>query len=777
MASAAPMNTPAGRAVRVLMALIASVVLVVVGSLLTPATAEAATPTVPASGSSPAFGVQFHGTWQDYTDAQRAQVLDTLRANGAQTVRIDVSWRMLEPDAPGVFSPWGLRTVDNAISMAASRGLRPLVTVWMTPKWATGSDDERVPPTSPAALAAFTDLTTRLADRYDGVVDGYEMWNEPNSNDFMRGADPVVYAKLLAAGYAGVKAGSPATPVVFGGPMFVDDVWVSKVLAAGAAGKYDVMGVHPYQAIADEAPEAPDDGSKWRMNHLPALLRVMTAHGDGGKPIWFTEFGWSVHPTQANAANWERGVSQAVQADYLLRTLDMVTRDYPSVTRVYWYNDRATTADPSNTGYGLVNTDGTPVPALAAFGARPATATGSALVPMNPTRVYDSGWSADAGVAVGVLGRGSSRQVSITNGRDGTTGRVLTPGVVPANATAIAYNITVDSTSGSGWLRVSPGTTAGAGSAINWSYAGQQIANGLATGTDASGLVTVTSGGGGDTHFMIDVVGYFVPTTAAPQAGVLTPITPVRAYDSRTIAGGRLAAGANVTLPVATTANLPGDATAIAYNITAVNTTAGGYLTVAPGNSTAAGSSSVNWTRAGDVVANGLIVGLDERGAISVRAGCSGTDFIVDIVGYYTPAAATPQGAAFYPMTPSRAYNSQNAQPSPGVLAADSSRWLSMRDGRDASGAVISPGVVPSGARAVAFNATVTNTAGPGYLSVNPGSAADSAGRVTSTLNWSYAGATVANGSIVGVDSNGGVKVYAGAAGTDVIVDVMGYYK
>ena len=770
-------DTQAGRAVRVLMALVVSALLVVVGSLLNPATAGATAPMAPVSGTSPMFGVQFHGTWQDYTDSQRAQVLDTLRDNGAQSVRIDVSWRMLEPDAPGVFSPWGLRTVDNAITMAASRGLRPLVTVWMTPKWATGSDDERVPPTSPAALAAFTDLTNRLADRYDGVVDGWEIWNEPNSPDFMRGADPVVYAKVLAAGYAGVKAGSPSTPVVFGGPMFVDDVWVSKVLAAGAAGKYDVMGVHPYQAIADEAPEVPDDGTKWRMNHLPALLQVMAAHGDAAKPIWFTEFGWSVHPTKANAANWERGVSQAVQADYLVRTLEMVARQYPSVTRVYWYNDRATTADPNNTGYGLVNTDGTPVPALSALGTRPATTTGSVLVPTRPTQVYDSRWSPDSGVATGLLRRNSSRQVSITNGRDSVTGRVATPGAVPAGATAIAYNITVDSAAGSGWLRVSPGTSVGAGSAINWSYAGQQIANGLATGTDSTGLVTVTSGGGGDTHFIIDVVGYFVPAATAPQGGVLNPITPVRAYDSRNVAGGRLAAGATATIPVAAAAGLPAGASAIAYNITAANTTAGGYLAVAPGNSSPAGSSSVNWTRPGDVVANGLIVGVDERGAIRVQAGPSGADFIVDVVGYYTPAVATPQGAKFFPLTPERAYDSRSAQPAKGALPAGSSRWLSIRDGRDAAGIVTAPGVVPVGARAVTFNATVTNTSTAGYLSLNPGDADDSAGTATSTLNWSGTGVTVANSSIVGVDANGGVNAYAGASATDVIVDVMGYYK
>jgi polysaccharide biosynthesis protein PslG len=336
-----------------------------VAALLTFSMAAAA-PARAATAPLPTFGTQFHGVWGDYDDATRAMVLDTLKANGATTVRIDVSWRMLEPDAPGVFSAWGLGVVDNAINMAASRGLKPLVTLWMTPKWATGSDDERVAPTSAAALNALSDVSRRLAARYNGTVDGWEVWNEPNSNDFMRGADPVVYAQVLAAAYTGFKAGSPATPVVFGGPMYVDDTWVGKVLAAGGKGKYDVMGVHPYMAVADAPPDLPDDGSMWRMDHLASLIDVMSKFGEAGKPIWFTEFGWSVHPTAPDAANWQRGVTPAQATDYLQRTVTLLQSKYPTVARVYWYKDRADSADVNNTGYGLVFPNGSPTPTLAA---------------------------------------------------------------------------------------------------------------------------------------------------------------------------------------------------------------------------------------------------------------------------------------------------------------------------------------------------------------------------------------------------------------------------
>ncbi|MDQ1247986.1 MAG: polysaccharide biosynthesis protein PslG [Actinomycetota bacterium] len=333
-----------------------------VGSLLmifgAAAPASAATP-------APVFGVQFHGTWGDYTDAQRAVVLDALKANGAQTVRIDVSWRMLEPVKSGTFDTWGLAQVDNAINMAAERGLSPMVTLWMAPKWANGSTDELVPVTSKTGLNGLTSVTKRLAIRYKATVQAWEFWNEPNDNNFMRGANPKVYAGMLKAAYSGFKAGSPSAKVVFGGTSYVDDVWVRKALAAGAKGKYDIMGVHPYQGVADEAPELPDNGTMWRMNHLPALIAAMKAYGDGGKQIWFTEFGWRVAQTAPDTANWQRGVSPATQADYLARTIDLIQTTYPQVTRVYWYNDRVASTDANNTGYGMVYPDGSVTPALA----------------------------------------------------------------------------------------------------------------------------------------------------------------------------------------------------------------------------------------------------------------------------------------------------------------------------------------------------------------------------------------------------------------------------
>jgi hypothetical protein len=128
---------------------------------------------------------------------------------------------------------------------------------------------------------------------------------------------------------------------------------------------YDVMAVRPYQGVADEPPDAADNGTQWRMRHVPTVKAAMDAVGDSGKPIWFTEFGWRVGTNTSTTQNWQRAVPEATQADYLARTVRMLANEFPYVTRVYWYRDRNTGTDPFMDAYGLINNDGTVRPALA----------------------------------------------------------------------------------------------------------------------------------------------------------------------------------------------------------------------------------------------------------------------------------------------------------------------------------------------------------------------------------------------------------------------------
>jgi hypothetical protein len=134
-------------------------------------------------------------------------------------------------------------------------------------------------------------------------------------------------------------------------------------------------------------------------------------------------------------------------------------------------------------------------------------------------------------------------------------------------------------------------------------------------------------------------------------AGALHPIAPVRVYDSRRPlpTPGILATGASRIVSVAdgrniadgavATANVvPATATAVVYNVTAIDTVGRGFLTVNPGNVTAVGAASVNWGSGGMVVGNASMVALDADRKLNVICGGGGdaaAHFTIDVVGYY----------------------------------------------------------------------------------------------------------------------------------------------
>src|SRR5215831_7085262 len=133
------------------------------------------------------------------------------------------------------------------------------------------------------------------------------------------------------------------------------------------------------------------------------------------------------------------------------------------------------------------------------------------------------------------------------------------------------------------------------------------------------------------------------------------------------------------------------------------------------------------------------------------------------------PAALASNPAFVLPfvgLTPCRLVDTRGngftGQFGPPSLAAASPRSFSLTDQCG----------IPFGAAAVSLNVTVTNTQGPGFLTLYP---QGSPRPVVSTLNF-IAGQTVANAAVVALGPLDGLSVVAGVSGTDLIIDTNGYY-
>jgi polysaccharide biosynthesis protein PslG len=277
-------------------------------------------------------GVDTDLTWgipdQDFAPTQAA-ITDI----GAQWVRLTILWNEGEPQQKGSYNTKTLNKWDKAVATAQAAGANIVATVGRSPSWASGSTNQYMPPQDPADYADFVSF---LANRYEGKVDVWEIWNEQNSTRFWpTGPDAAEYTRLLQAAYPAVKAADPAALVAFGGLAYSDFFYVGQAYKAGVKGYFDIMATHPY---SDQySPEykwyaAPGVLTIKSFDAYREVRRRMLVNGDD-KPIWFTEFGWSSCTTAA------RCVTSEQQASYLTRALCMMEQD-PYVQVALWYNLR-----------------------------------------------------------------------------------------------------------------------------------------------------------------------------------------------------------------------------------------------------------------------------------------------------------------------------------------------------------------------------------------------------------------------------------------------------
>ena len=315
------------------------------------------------------IGAQFHCTWSNQSDAERSEIASKLAAAGAKTVRIDVGWPSLQPTRARRLSAWHVRLADKCVDLARANGMQVLVTLLWTPEWANGGRDQATPPNRRADFAWFARATAR---HFRGRVAAYEIWNEPEGTRFWKGS-VLRYVRLLRAAYPAIKRGDPKARVVFAGTVHNNRRWIAAAYRAGAKGAFDVMATHPYQGVGDQPPEVIGDASAWwLMTNVSTVHELMARHGDGAKPIWFTEFGWSAHGNPAGTPDYQRGVTEAVQASYIGRAYTLIRARFPYVERAFWYKDASRPGeDAHESGYGLLRADLSPRPAYWALAGLP----------------------------------------------------------------------------------------------------------------------------------------------------------------------------------------------------------------------------------------------------------------------------------------------------------------------------------------------------------------------------------------------------------------------
>ena len=317
----------------------------------------------------------------------RAENLQQASATGASVIHTTASWPGLAPTKPadpadGNDPAYKLGDLDELVYQSGLYGLRVMIDINGTPKWANGG---KAPNVMPTRLSDLTTFAKMLATRYNGrqghgTVALWSVWNEPNLQLFLtpqfvgkKIVGPANYAKLYKAAYAGIKSGNSLSKVAIGEtsargrdkPL----TGVSASLAPGTFAKYlakvpglkfDAWAHHPYPTSPNLPPTQKVRYPNVVLLTLPTFEKDLKTFFHRSVPVWITEYGHETKPPDPH------GVSYSTQSKYAVQALNIAKND-PNVQMFIWFVFHDTTGNPWQSG--LFTSGGSQKPAYDAFGA------------------------------------------------------------------------------------------------------------------------------------------------------------------------------------------------------------------------------------------------------------------------------------------------------------------------------------------------------------------------------------------------------------------------
>jgi hypothetical protein len=317
----------------------------------------------------------------------RATNIEEAAAAGASVIHTTANWPQIAPKRPAAPSngndpQYRLGDLDELVTNAAQNGMRVMININGTPKWANGG---KTPNHMPTRLSDLTTFSKMLAQRYDGrhghgTVKLWSVWNEPNLQLFLtpqfsgkKIVSPANYAKLYKAAYAGIKAGNKVAQVAIGE---TSNLGRDKPIGIGGQGqsvapgtfarllsqekglKFSAWATHPYTTRPNIKPLQKVRYPNVTLALLPVFERNLNKFFGRKVPIWITEYGHQTKPEQPH------GVTYAQQAAYAKQALQY-TRADPNVQMFIWFTFRDSAGNAWKSG--LEKANGSHKPSYAVF--------------------------------------------------------------------------------------------------------------------------------------------------------------------------------------------------------------------------------------------------------------------------------------------------------------------------------------------------------------------------------------------------------------------------
>lgn len=304
-------------------------------------------PAVPARAMDDSF-LGYNEHLQGYGDYQ--QLIDQIEASGVKWIRLSIGWGGIETSKNSYNSAL-LAKWDDIVNRLNERGIQILGVLCYTAPWASSAPEtaEGRDKYKPANWADWDSYVQFLANRYNGKINYWEVWNEPDHASFWKSSVDDYYT-MLQRSYGILKGVNPSNKVLNGGLAMTNGTtasyglgtWFDTLMGKGAGAYFDIISYHAYgemQALTNQ-----HKGMMDIVNKYPAAL--------SGKKIWITETGF---PSSGSA---EYRKANFVDMAYRLN------KRLPNVERMFWYVFRNTaTGNAREDSFGLVDQSRNPLKA------------------------------------------------------------------------------------------------------------------------------------------------------------------------------------------------------------------------------------------------------------------------------------------------------------------------------------------------------------------------------------------------------------------------------
>lgn len=316
-----------------------------------------------ASKNASLVGVAIGGGQMQHNRALTDSLLNEAASLGVQWIRTDCNWSWINGTKGSLNWAW----MDYIRDGCKTRGLNMLLTLGTSPVWSRPSaQPETYGPTTSVEQDNFASFCTKAVNRYKNDVHYWEVWNEPNLDQFWTPTPSAsVYATLLKNAYGAIKSADPTAIVVSGAtggawrsPDIPSTTWWADLYGAGAKPYFDIAAHHPY---IDDTQVPKGIYNTGEMFHSVEIRKTMNLNGDNDKPLWATEIGMPTSGNPAVTEDQQRTGSAGVRDLWFGRENN---------TKIFWFTLRDTAAygAPGSTRenfFGFIRSDGTDKPAFA----------------------------------------------------------------------------------------------------------------------------------------------------------------------------------------------------------------------------------------------------------------------------------------------------------------------------------------------------------------------------------------------------------------------------